>query len=241
MKKQTSQKRQTVVITGATGDIGSAITDRMIRDGFFVIASGRSISKGRALIRKHGAENISFHAGEITKTETLGKIFTDPVLRRYSLAAVVACAGILEMYKTASLSRQTWQRTIDTNLTGVFLTLQAGLKKMLPRKQGLLIAIGSRWGDSGAAHAAAYAASKAALKGLIRSMQLELKDTGIRPVLVSPGSVAGSMSSGVDRKSAQKYISPAAIADLISYVVHSPANVIFEEIKIKAYRYDLES
>lgn len=74
---------------------------------------------------------------------------------------------------------------------------------MLKYKAGHLIAIGSRWGESGAKNASAYAASKSALRAFIRSLQLELKDTGIRPTLVSPGSVAGRMAAKVDIKSAK--------------------------------------
>lgn len=235
------KKRKSALVTGATGDIGSAIAAKLVEQGYFVVATGRNAQKGKELVRDLGAQNCLFRAADLGKPDSVSKIISDKIFDTHPLHVVVACAGTLKMQPTARLSTKDWQDTLDTNLTGVFTTLQAGLKKMLKSKTGHLIAIGSRWGESGAKNAAAYAASKSALRALVRSLQLELKDTGIRPTLISPGSVAGRMATSVDRKSASKYISPQDVADLISYVISTPDTVIFDEIKIKAYRHDLTS
>ncbi len=235
------KKRKAALVTGATGDIGGAITAKLVEQGYFVVATGRNTRKGKELVRDLGAQNCQFRSADLRKPDAVSKLVSDRMFDSYPLHVVVACAGTLKMQPTARVSSSDWQVTLDTNLTGVFTTLQAGLKKMLKSKTGHLIAIGSRWGESGAKNAAAYASSKSALRAFIRSLQLELKDTGIRPTLISPGSVAGRMAVSVDRKSANKYIAPQDVANLISYVISTPDTVIFDEIKIKAYQYDLTS
>ncbi len=233
------RKRKSALVTGATGDIGRAISAKLVEQGYFVVATGRNVKKGKELVRDLGSQNCLFRAADLRNPDTVNKMISDKTFDAYPLHIVVACAGRLKMQPTGRISASDWQDTIDTNLTGVFTTLQAGLKKMLKRKTGHLIAIGSRWGESGARNAAAYAASKSALRAFVRSLQLELKDAGIRPTLISPGSVAGRMAASVDRKSASKYISPQDVANLISYVISTPDTVIFDEIKIKAYQHDL--
>lgn len=235
------EKRKAALVTGATGDIGGAIVVKLVEQGYFVVATGRDMMRGKELAARLGPKNCLFKAADLRKADAVQKLITEKTFNTYPLHVVVACAGVLKMQPISSISSKDWQEVLDTNLTGVFTILQAGLQKMLKYKAGHLIAIGSRWGESGAKNASAYAASKSALRAFIRSLQLELKDTGIRPTLVSPGSVAGRMAAKVDIKSASRYISPQDVADLISYVISTPDTVIFDEIKIKAYRYDLTS
>lgn len=231
--------RYSALVTGATGDIGSAIVEKFIEDGYFVLALGRDAQKGSTLMEKHGLDNLNFISVDLNGEPNLSDVLKNEHLKKYPLHVSVACAGILKMQPTDQVSMSDWQETINVNLTGVFSVLQESLRAMQERGEGNLIAIGSRWGESGAKHAAAYSATKSALKGFIKSIQYELKDTNIRPILISPGSVAGKMSSSVDTSSDMKYILPKDVAGLISYVVSTPANVIFDEIKIKAYHYDL--
>lgn len=232
--------RYSALVTGATGDIGSAIVEKLIEDNYFVIALGRDTQKGKALVEKHGADNIDFRGVDLNEeSNNLSDVFKNERFKKYPLHVSVACAGTLKMQPTDQVSMSDWQETINVNLTGVFSVLQESLKVMQEKGEGNLIAIGSRWGESGAKHAAAYSATKSALRGFIKSLQYELKNTNIRPILISPGSVAGKMSSSVDTSSDIKYILPKDVAGLISYVVSTPANVIFDEIKIKAYHYDL--
>ena len=85
----------------------------------------------------------------------------------------------------------------------------------------------------------AIKASKSALQGMIASLQKEFAGTKIRPMLVSPGSVASPMSKSVNKAIQAELLSPNDIAAMITYVLATPHRVIFDEIVIKAYNYDL--
>jgi len=87
--------------------------------------------------------------------------------------------------------------------------------------------------------AAAYSASKSALRALTKSMQLEYSGTKIRCILVSPGSILSKMSYSVKSNIKNDLIKANDIANLIFYISETPNYVIFDEIVIKAFPYDL--
>lgn len=231
-------RKNTAIVTGATGDIGGAIARKLVNEGYFVLATGRKARTGNALVKELGKENAAFQAADITRDEEVKALFKHNAVTEHTLTLVVGCAGVLKMSSADKISCADWEKTIATNLSGVASLFRYAVPVMKKKKNGMLVAIGSRWGESGAVDASAYAASKSALRAYIASLQLELKNTGVRPILISPGSVAGRMSESVDSRSVNKYISTDDVASLIAYVASTPSNVIFDELKIKAYPYD---
>jgi len=106
----------------------------------------------------------------------------------------VANAGIcLELMETGEVPPEYWAATIDTNLTGVFNTIQAVLPDMVSRRSGRIIATSSMGGRAGYAHASAYCASKWGVIGLIKSVANEYGKYGITANAVCPTNVNSPM------------------------------------------------
>lgn len=235
-----TKNRKIAIITGATGCLGSSVALKLVNEGYYVIGVGKKEdSRVTNLINKIGKNNCEFHFFDVASKSDVASFFRKKVLGKGNLKLVVLCAGILKMSAVDRVTFLDWKRTIDTNISGIFYFLQESIKIMKKEREGLIILIGSRWGISGAKMAAAYSASKSALRALTKSMQLEYSGTKIRCILVSPGSILSKMSDSVKSNIKNDLIKANDIANLIFYISETPNYVIFDEIVIKAFPYDL--
>jgi len=104
-----------------------------------------------------------------------------------------ANAGVAANKPTLDLSEDDWQRVLDVNLTGVFLTCQHAGRRMVAQKSGLIIATSSIYGLTAGANRAAYTATKAAVANLVRTLAIEWGPHNVRVNAVSPGYVETDM------------------------------------------------
>lgn len=182
------------LITGAASGIGRATAIRFARDGARVALLDRQREKLDAVateIRATGAEAIALPTDVSTEAEVAAAV-DQTVATWGGLDAVLGIAGI-ELYgqgdaNVHELELAVWQRTIDTNLTGMFLTCKHGIRALLASGGGSVVLAGSPTGLSGSASGeTAYSASKAGVHGLGRVVANEYATQGIRVNIVIPG------------------------------------------------------
>ncbi|HSX29636.1 MAG TPA: SDR family oxidoreductase [Candidatus Saccharimonadales bacterium] len=225
-----------VVVSGATGTLGTALYERLIEQGYHPILLSRD-AQALQKIKSSRPDVLDIFSCDVGNTGRVAELFEQSFMKEGVVAGVVACAGVLRMGASSAFSEQDWDATIRTNLSGTFILFQKAIPHML--QGGTLIAIGSRWAN-GAKTASAYAASKSALRGMISSMQKEYAGTAIRPVLLSPGSIASPMAGSVnDSANEAGILMPDDVVDTILHILLSPQRVIFNEITMLAYNYDL--
>ncbi len=112
--------------------------------------------------------------------------------RHGRLDILVNNAGITLGMPTDQIPLSSWQKVIDTNLTGAFLCSREALKIMKPQKSGRIINIGSISSITPRANGAAYAATKLALEGLTRSIALDYREYNIGASIIRLGATATS-------------------------------------------------
>jgi NAD(P)-dependent dehydrogenase (short-subunit alcohol dehydrogenase family) len=112
----------------------------------------------------------------------------------------VGSAGIYTGSPLVEVSLEQWQRTIDINLTGVFLTNQAVVPTMIKQKSGSIINISSMAGKTSWVASAEYSSSKSGVIGLTRSVAMELAPFGATANAVCPGNTLTDMVRGVSKK-----------------------------------------
>jgi NAD(P)-dependent dehydrogenase (short-subunit alcohol dehydrogenase family) len=112
------------------------------------------------------------------------------------------------------LTREEWQETIDINLSGVFYTLQAGMKALKSSK-GYFITVASLAGTNFFANGAAYNASKFGLVGFSQAVMLDLRKYGIKVSTIMPGSVATHFNDHVPSEKDNWKIQPEDIGQIV--------------------------
>lgn len=170
-----------VLITGGGSGVGADMARGFAAAGAEVVIAGRRIEPLTAVAA--GNSNIRAVVANVTDEAAVAGMFA----AAGPIDIVVANAGGAE---SAPLTRTTvdmWQRMVAVNLTGVFLTLRAGLQQMEGRGWGRLITIASTAGLKGYAYVSAYTAAKHGAVGLTRTIALEVAGAGITANALCPG------------------------------------------------------
>ncbi|MBM7114619.1 2,3-dihydro-2,3-dihydroxybenzoate dehydrogenase [Archangium primigenium] len=234
------------LVTGAAQGIGAAVARALSGDAV-VVALDRKAEGVAAVVeqlRAQGARAEALVADVSDAAEVDAAV--DRIEREVGPICVLAnVAGVLRMGAVASYSDADWQATFAVNTHGVFHVSRAVAQRMVPRKQGVIVTVGSNAAGVPRMGMAAYAASKAASTLFTKCLGLELAEHGIRCNVVSPGSTDTEMQRALwtDEQGARAVIAgspeafklgiplrriatPEDIAEAVSFLVSDRARHI---------------
>jgi len=186
-------------VTGAGSGIGQRIAVGLAEAGAsvgcFDLASSSGLNGTVEQIKKLGCRAIAL-TGDVTQAADLHRAVDAVEKELGPLSVAVNCAGIANAAPAEEMPLEQWQRMLDINLTGIFLSCQAEAKVMLPRKQGSIVNIASMSGIivNRGLRQAHYNSSKAAVIHLSKSLAMEWSDRGVRINSISPGYTATPMN-----------------------------------------------
>ena len=188
------------VVIGATGGIGSAIVERFVAEGAFVLATG---SSGRQTALE--SERVKSVQCDLSDPEAPQRV-ADHCAKTFGRADVlVNNAGIsIGSHMIHETDLGDWDRLMDINLRGVFLGMKAFLPMMLEARSGVILNMGSTSAFRGTPGIGAYCASKAGIVQLTRVAALDYAKDGIRVNAVCPGTVQSPM---LDKQSPERLAS----------------------------------
>jgi len=201
-------KGKTAVITGGGSGIGRAAAKRFVDEGAFVFIFGRRQKELDAAVAELGP-NARAVAGSVSSEADLDRLYAAVKQERGTLDIVFANAGAGAPLALGKITAEHIDETFDTNVKGTIFTVQKALPLM--GKGGSIILTGSSAGTTGAPGFTAYSASKAAVRNLARSFAHDLKGTGIRANVLSPGATATELakaSLGVEGQKAYAALTP---------------------------------
>ena len=192
---------KTAVITGGATGIGLASAKRFIAEGAFVFVYGRRQDALDAAVVELGS-NARAVKGSVSDESDLDRLYAAVKAERGMLDIVFANAGAGSPLPLGQITAEHIDETFDTNVKGTIFTVQKALPLM--REGGSIILTGSSAGTTGAPGFTAYSASKAAVRNLARSWAEDLKGTGIRVNVLSPGATATELAKAALGEEGQK-------------------------------------
>jgi NAD(P)-dependent dehydrogenase (short-subunit alcohol dehydrogenase family) len=192
---------KTAVITGGATGIGLAAARRFIEEGAFVFIFGRRQDALDTAVAELGPYARAVK-GSVSDEAELDRLYAAVKAERGTLDILFANAGIGSPLKLGEITAEHIDETFDVNVKGTIFTVQKALPLM--GKGGSIILTGSSAGSTGAPAFTAYSASKAAVRNLARTWAEDLKGTGIRVNVLSPGPTATELAKAALGEEGQK-------------------------------------
>lgn len=189
-------KKKIVLVTGASGGIGSACARELAHRGYTVLAHANSnLAAAEALCAQLRASGLDAHAlcCDLSDSAAVTAMCSEILRLYHQVDALVLCAGVSHTGLLTDMTNEQWHRVMDINVSGSFYLIRALAPGMVSQKDGAIVTISSMWGRSGASCEAAYSASKAAVIGLTQALAKELGPSGVRVNCVAPGVIDTKM------------------------------------------------
>ena len=186
-----TDKKVALVTAAAGAGIGAAITRRLAADGFDVVVTDarerRCKQFAETLAAEYGREFLAIPL-DVTDENAIADAVETVVAQRGRLDVLVNNAGWSKIEPVAEMSRETWQRCLDVDLTGTFLCMRYALPHMIKAGRGAIVNISSISAyETSTEHGAAYSAAKAGVLALTRVAAAENGKHGIRVNAITPG------------------------------------------------------
>lgn len=197
-----NSNRRTVLITGATGGLGTAMCKELYKDGYTVVGNYHTKEKAdkwMAQMKSEGFE-IELFYGDVSDYESTGKMISAIEAKYGHIDTLVNNAGITRDGRLINMKPEDWHAVINTNLTSVFNCTRQVIQGMIDRNFGRIINISSVNGQRGQFGQTNYSAAKAGMHGFTKSLAMEVAKYGVTVNTISPGYIGTDMVMAVPEK-----------------------------------------
>ena len=191
-------KNKKILVTGASGGIGSEIVKKFVSLGGDVLGTGTKAEK-LDLIKKQ-YQSIKVKKFDISEHSRIEEFIDDVALELGGLDVLINNAGTNVDNLSLRMKEEEWKKVIDINLTSTFLLAKHAIKKMLKNKFGRVVNITSVVGHTGNLGQSNYAAAKSGIIGMSKSLALEYAKKNITINCVSPGFIVSDMTMNIAEK-----------------------------------------
>ena len=224
---QSTLAPRSVLVTGGNRGIGRSIAEEFLRRGDKVAVTSRSGAGG-----PEGALTV---AADVTDGDSLTAAIKAAEAEHGPIEVLVANAGITDDQLLLRMSDDSFEKVLDTNLSGTFRTVQRVIKSMVRKKKGRIVLISSVVGLYGSPGQGNYAASKSGLIGLARALTRELGSRGITANVVAPGYIDTEMTQQLSEALQSTYLSaspagrfadPEEVARVVAFLAGDDAAYI---------------
>ena len=225
------------LVTGGTRGIGLAVAEALLGAGAGVAVCGRSEESMKSAVSQltnKSKGKVLGKVADVRRNTEVADLFTSIDREMGGLDILVNNAGVGVFKSTADLSVEDWQKTIETNLSGVFYCCREALPRLKQRGGGYIINISSLAGKNVFAGGAAYNASKFGLNGFSEAMMLDHRYENVRVSYVMPGSVDTKFGSGGGP--ADWKVAPEDIGEIVLTLLRMPERTLVSRVEVRPSR-----
>lgn len=233
-----SLKNKNVLITGATGGIGSKTVQLLAGSGAHLFLAARNAEKLAAVAAQHNIPAEQTLALDLSKPEEVA-VLREKFFNRFgTIDVLVNAAGVGIIKQMETLTEIDFLKTLNYNLYAPFLLVKAFLPAMKEQKKGLIINIPGVLGKVPMAGAAAYSASKYGLVGMMQSIREEVKRTEIRITNLFLGGVDTPFWDTIDlRVQRDKMVMAEEAAKAIWFLCQQPSSGVVSEMVLQPFNH----
>lgn len=214
-----NSNNKSAFITGGTKGIGNGIAEALLNEGINVAITGRTQSTIDEAVKTfeekiNGKAKLIGIQANVRDFQDQEKAMKKAIDTFGQIDIVIANAGVGHFASLEDLSIEKWNETIETNLSGPFYTLKAGLEQ-LKKNEGYFFTISSLAGANFFKEGSAYNASKFGVTGFTQSAMLDMREWGIKTTVIMPGSVATHFNNNTPSDSDAWKIQKEDIGELV--------------------------
>jgi 3alpha(or 20beta)-hydroxysteroid dehydrogenase len=206
------------LVTGGAQGMGAAHAHRLVAEGASVVAGDVADDAGYQLVAVIGSSASYVHL-DVTRPDEWAAAVAHTIATFGRLDILVNNAGIANAFPLAEFSIDLWNKTIAINLTGTFLGMQAAMPELIRGTHGSIINVSSVEGLRGSAGLHAYVATKFGVRGITKSVALEVASQGVRVNSIHPGFVETAMTASIDASTLKIPLGRGAHPDEVSNLV----------------------
>ncbi|MFM2112654.1 MAG: hypothetical protein RLZZ271_1314 [Pseudomonadota bacterium] len=203
-------------VTGGMGGIGTAICQRLHKDGFKVIAGCGPTRDFNKWLAEQAALGYTFYAsvGNVGDWDSTVEAFAKSKAEHGPIDVLVNNAGITKDRMFLKMTKADWDAVIETNLTSMFNVTKQVVPDMVERGFGRIVNISSVNGEKGQAGQTNYSAAKAGMHGFTMALAQELAAKGVTVNTVSPGYIGTDMVRAIKPEVLEKIVATIPVKRL---------------------------
>jgi gluconate 5-dehydrogenase len=190
---------RTALVTGSSRGLGRAMAEGLADAGAALVINGADAERLGNTAAEMRAAGYTVHEArfDVTSEAEISAAFAALDAQGVAIDVLVNNAGIQFRRPMIELEAADWRRVIETNLTSAFIIGREAAKRMIPRKHGKIINIGSLTSDAARATIAPYTVAKGGIKMLTRAMTAEWAQHGIQANAIGPGYMLTDMNQAL--------------------------------------------
>lgn len=216
-------------VTGGMGGIGTSICQRLVKEGFTVVAGCGPSRNFQQWIDEQAALGYTFHAsvGNVSDWQSTVDAFAKVRAELGPVDVLVNNAGITRDGLFRKMSQDDWRAVIDTNLNSLFNVTKQVIEDMVERQWGRIINISSVNGQKGQFGQTNYSTAKAGIHGFTMALAQEVANKGVTVNTISPGYIGTDMVRAIRPDVLEKIVAtipvkrlgtPEEIASIVAWL-----------------------
>ncbi|TAD99327.1 MAG: acetoacetyl-CoA reductase [Bacteroidetes bacterium] len=225
------------LVTGSTGGLGTAMCQRLSRDGYTVIGNYSNAEKAKKWLEDQKALGYDFkmYQADVSDYDSVGNMIKQIEAEIGTVDVLVNNAGITRDGQFRKMTKESWDAVLKTNLYSVFNCSRHVINQMIEQSFGRIINISSVNGQRGQFGQANYSAAKAGMHGFTKTLAMEVARKSITVNTISPGYIGTDMVMAIAEDVRNKIVAEIPIgrlggteeiAHLVSFLASKQASFI---------------